>query len=166
MSITQVFGTQTIEGFPSRNQFCFGNAGPNVMFNAIQVEDGDHARAICFARGVCLFAVGAQTRQSCRNQTKTTSLKPTRGQVLRQEDDFFFKFPISEGRGHSQAQELAFRNKTRHTQYFRPARTQWKHKTRRGSRGAVPDKDAQPAPFPAPAAIANGDDPSHPCKLG
>lgn len=70
------------------------------MFNTIQVEDRDHARTIRFTRGVCLFAVGAQTCQSCRKQTKTTFLKLTRGQILKKEKTFF-KFPISEGTGHS-----------------------------------------------------------------
>jgi len=47
------------------------------MFDTIQVEDRDHAGAVRLARGVRLFAVGAQTCQSCRDQNKTTSWKPT-----------------------------------------------------------------------------------------
>lgn len=64
MSITQILRTQTIEGFPSRNQFCLRNASPNVVFDTVQVEDRDHAGAVRLTRGVGLFAVRAQACQS------------------------------------------------------------------------------------------------------
>lgn len=109
MSVTQIFRTQAIEGFPSRNQFCFRNAGPNVMFDAVQVEDGHHARAVRLTRGVCLLAVGAQTGQSCRNQNRISSLKLATNHVFKQKENFLPQSAHFIGSG-----RIGFRNSTSH----------------------------------------------------
>lgn len=72
MGVPQVLGAQAVEGFPSRDQFGFGDAGPHVVLHPIQVEDGHHAGAVRLAGGVGLLAVRAQTCQSCKTEREQT----------------------------------------------------------------------------------------------
>lgn len=48
VGVTQILGAQAVERLPSGDQLHFGDAGAHVVLHPIQVEDGNHAGAICF----------------------------------------------------------------------------------------------------------------------